>query len=433
MVRKSVKKSVGSYVKRSVRKVGEEREEKKDLLESIPVDKIKNEWERQKRERAAAAKKQREARAAAARKMKRRREEAAKKARAMAAKIKKPKPLVELPKLPWVAIARVVIGLFVVAIVASMIVSLVFAVHLCEDGTPYGQCSDTHPYVCTDGRLVLAVSKCGCGEGEREYKGSCILSVQCFDGTLEPECSLTKPLQCVGGELVENAGMCGCPSDYEVVGDFCEKIEKCVDGTREGFCSKTKPYLCSGGELSPKASVCGCPLGEIGYGDLCVPQSEASVREAFDHINSLRAEYGRNEILWDSRASDLALDRSRDMFVRGYTDHVTPEGECAKTMKSDYGLSSKEIVAENILRIWYASGLPAPTLDPMFAVDEWMTSRAHRYNLLYEFHERGGLGCYKNYCVFLGVHTKKGGFGDGPCSAWNETYWETAPPLPGEA
>jgi uncharacterized protein YkwD len=35
-------------------------------------------------------------------------------------------------------------------------------VQVCKDGTVYGQCSDTQPYLCQEGELVEAAEKCGC-------------------------------------------------------------------------------------------------------------------------------------------------------------------------------------------------------------------------------------------------------------------------------
>ncbi|MFC2175217.1 CAP domain-containing protein [archaeon] len=429
MVRKSVKKSGGRYVKPSVRKVGDEKEAPKASLDAIPIDKIKRGWEKQKREMKATAEKEARAKKLAEQK----------KAEAIKAAIKKkkeaPRPKRKRIRIPWKPIAEVVIAvILVLGLVLLFSGTAVPTAETCGDGTLYNECSVTQPYKCVDGQLVPSVDVCDCPDGQRGYNNECVPWVECSDGTFEPECSTDQPFQCVGGALVENAGVCGCPENTQASGDSCAEIITCVDGTEEGYCSTAPPYGCVGQELVPLASQCGCPEGEAAVGDLCVSEEEAALQAAFGYINSLRAQYGRNEIQWDARASELAVDRARDMFARGYTDHVTPEGTCAQDMQSQYGFSNKDIIVENILKVWYESGFPAPDVGPLFAVDEWMTSRAHRYNLLYEYHYAGGIGCYKNFCLFYGVHQTPGGFGSGGCSSWddNKVFWDDASPQPGE-
>ncbi|RLI99537.1 MAG: hypothetical protein DRP03_03215, partial [Candidatus Aenigmatarchaeota archaeon] len=44
----------------------------------------------------------------------------------------------------------------------------------CEDGTPYGQCSQTKPLYCQDGKLIDNCQQCGCEEGEAcQPDGTC--------------------------------------------------------------------------------------------------------------------------------------------------------------------------------------------------------------------------------------------------------------------
>ena len=62
------------------------------------------------------------------------------------------------------------------------------------------------------------------------------------------------------------------------------------------------------------------------------------------------------------------------------------------------------------------------------AVDGWLTSRGHRYNLLYDEHVSGAIGCYWQICVFLGVHYNPYGLGAGGCHTGDEgrAYWQIA-------
>jgi len=91
------------------------------------------------------------------------------------------------------------------------------------------------------------------------------------------------------------------------------------------------------------------------------------------------------------------------MSERGYFDHITPEGTCAKDMKSEYGFKSGEILAENCGGMThYADGNPIHGTSVDEAVDVWMGSRGHRYNLLYEKHTKGdfcGIFFSKRSCI----------------------------------
>jgi uncharacterized protein YkwD len=152
-------------------------------------------------------------------------------------------------------------------------------------------------------------------------------------------------------------------------------------------------------------------------------------KDAFNDINKLRSDYGRKELKWDDRAYELAVDRAKDMDKRNYFDHVTPEGTCAKDMKSLYGFESLEILAENCGGMThYSDGNPIPETSVNEAVDSWMNSRGHRYNLLYEDHKSGAIGCYKSICVFYGVHFNQHGLGAGSCTSGEEglAFWNSA-------
>jgi len=88
-------------------------------------------------------------------------------------------------------------------------------VHECRDGTPYGECSQNEtwgrPWYCDKGTLVENCSVCGCPEGFYCEENICIeIPKQCDDGTLYGECSQTRPYYCDNGTLVENCSVCGC-------------------------------------------------------------------------------------------------------------------------------------------------------------------------------------------------------------------------------
>ena len=94
-------------------------------------------------------------------------------------------------------------------------------------------------------------------------------------------------------------------------------------------------------------------------------------------------------------------------------------------IKQRFGLSLGEYLAEN------AYGMYGANARPREAIDTWMTSRGHRYNLLYPTHSAGAVACYGGYCVFLGLNRER--FGEG-CKTGAEgmAFWESAAKQQGE-
>jgi uncharacterized protein YkwD len=143
------------------------------------------------------------------------------------------------------------------------------------------------------------------------------------------------------------------------------------------------------------------------------PTSLKNVQKTFAELNDLRAEQGLRRLEWDNRAYEMAVSRSKDMEERNYFSHLTPEGECMLTLKSHYGFSSGETVAENI---WMISGGLA---NPDEALTSWLSSPGHHANLFYIDHVKGAIGCYGSYCVFNGVNNDLYGLGNAPCSMYD--------------
>lgn len=173
------------------------------------------------------------------------------------------------------------------------------------------------------------------------------------------------------------------------------------------------------------------------FSNIPIFKSESERKEecmvAFNRLNEIRGNYGKSTINWDDRAYTLAVARSKDMYERNYFDHVTPEGTCVKDMKSNYGFSNSEYLAENAGGMsYYRKGNVAG--DCYEALEGWTTSRGHRYNLLYDMHNSGAIGCYYEICIFLGVHTDPYGLGAGECTTGDEglAYWESIEKQPGE-
>jgi uncharacterized protein YkwD len=161
------------------------------------------------------------------------------------------------------------------------------------------------------------------------------------------------------------------------------------------------------------------------------PDTEAESQQALALVNEVRVQYGRAPLAYDSRVFHLAKARLEDMRKYGYQDHTNPDtGSCPDNMKAEFGLNPDEYVAENIVGS-HRGDPPGPLLDARTAIDSWMNSRGHRYNLLYEGHTAGALVCMSDRCEFLGFNSNRMGEG---CYYAADTlkYWESAPPQPGE-
>jgi uncharacterized protein YkwD len=176
----------------------------------------------------------------------------------------------------------------------------------------------------------------------------------------------------------------------------------------------------------------GCSVIQIQYN---YESSEEDSKAAIDYLNKIRKQYGKNEISFDKRVFELAVARAKDMRDYNYLDHTNPiTGTCPDNMKSNYGLKLNEYVAENAFgNPQYSEGICTKIeIKPMTdAIDDWMTSRGHRYNLLYDNHIAGAVGCYKNMCSFLGLNYDR--FGEGcHTAAEGQEFWKTVNEQPGE-
>ena len=150
-------------------------------------------------------------------------------------------------------------------------------------------------------------------------------------------------------------------------------------------------------------------------------------------INKIRAQYGRPPLLFDQRLFDLATARVQDMQTYHYYDHVNPQtGTCAYSMKAQFGFNASEYVAENALDYGDEGGVGATLFHPMpESISSWMSSRGHRYNLLYARHVAGAVACLNDKCVFLGLNHDR--FGEGcHTAADGHQFWETTPLKPDE-
>jgi uncharacterized protein YkwD len=145
-----------------------------------------------------------------------------------------------------------------------------------------------------------------------------------------------------------------------------------------------------------------------------------------NYINSIRASYGVNPIKFDNRVYNLARARVNDMDKYGYLDHTNPQtGTCAFSIKSQFGLTSNEYVAENAYGYESSTGINYHAGIETDAINAWMSDRGHKYNMLYP-HIAGAVACSSGgHCVFEGLNHD--GFTNA-CytAAQGEAFWATA-------
>ncbi|MCW1297968.1 MAG: CAP domain-containing protein [Candidatus Parvarchaeota archaeon] len=113
-------------------------------------------------------------------------------------------------------------------------------------------------------------------------------------------------------------------------------------------------------------------------------------KKAFDKINEIRYENGKSKLVWDDRLYELAKYRAKDMYDRGYYSHITPEGKTVNEIADSYGIYTD--VGENLGKGY---------ISPSEAIEGWMNSPAHKYNLLYDGHRLGAFAYYMDIYVFL--------------------------------
>jgi hypothetical protein len=150
---------------------------------------------------------------------------------------------------------------------------------ICEDGTPYNQCSSQRPKLCDDGDLIINCNRCQCPSGQRCDTGTgyCYLPIptqpvgnQCSDNTDYGQCNKTnQPKFCDNGNLIDYCRVCECPSGQlcNQETDQCYTPLKCADGTFENSCRKnTPPLFCKkdGTKLTlvSNCQECDCPEGQ---------------------------------------------------------------------------------------------------------------------------------------------------------------------------
>jgi len=148
--------------------------------------------------------------------------------------------------------------------------------------------------------------------------------------------------------------------------------------------------------------------------------------KAIDLVNKERIKYGKKPINFDQNLYELAFYKSKDMYINKYYDHPDIYGKCPNYYKKDFGIIGGS-VADNLYHD--GGGILLPSYQN--SIKSWMTSRGHRYNLLFDGHISGAIACYAEYCTFVGLNYDRLG---STCNTGDEgmKFWETIELQPGE-
>lgn len=111
-------------------------------------------------------------------------------------------------------------------------------------------------------------------------------------------------------------------------------------------------------------------------------------RRTFERVNSVRSQRGLAALEWDSDLFRMARMHSANMAQQAFLSHKSPDGLRPRDRARAVGIRHFRVLAENIA---YNRGVEDPGA---FAVEQWMTSPAHRVNILDAEFVQSAIGCY---------------------------------------
>ena len=132
-------------------------------------------------------------------------------------------------------------------------------------------------------------------------------------------------------------------------------------------------------------------------------------------VNKVRKEYGLQTLEWDEKLAEIARYHSKDMALKNYFAHESPEGETLQDRYKKFNYSCRIVVGnliytggENLLQTYiYTSYYYNPKTGEITSyvfqtvgdvanatVQGWLGSEGHRKNLLAEYYRKEGIGVY---------------------------------------
>lgn len=114
------------------------------------------------------------------------------------------------------------------------------------------------------------------------------------------------------------------------------------------------------------------------------PNPEQGLVESLVELtNETRTRHELGRLVWDDTAARIARRHAEDMVVRGYFDHVAPDGTTLGDRVAAGGLTVFRAVGEN---------LGMGSRDPRTLMRLWMESGGHRRNILDRRFTHVGIG-----------------------------------------
>ena len=101
-------------------------------------------------------------------------------------------------------------------------------------------------------------------------------------------------------------------------------------------------------------------------------------KQVFEYINWHRRSNGKTDMIWDVALHDITERHAEDMGVRGYYDHISPDGHGPAHRAKEAGYECRGgaiTVGENLhfTDIVITEGMLSPS-----TVDAWMESEQHK-------------------------------------------------------
>lgn len=153
-------------------------------------------------------------------------------------------------------------------------------------------------------------------------------------------------------------------------------------------------YICTDSSVVDDPTACPKPvIEETKPLEIDANQLEKSV---FDFVNYERIGKNMTPLRYSNKLAQIAIDHSRDMIIKDYCGHDTPEGETSKDRIKN-GQIFFLMSGENIHCIW---NLKNDTNLAETIVQDWMKSPGHRAAILTKEYSKAGVGiyCFKHNC-----------------------------------
>lgn len=109
-------------------------------------------------------------------------------------------------------------------------------------------------------------------------------------------------------------------------------------------------------------------------------------REAFELVNAARQTNGVAPLVWDEKLCRMAREHSAHMANRDFFSHTDPENGETVDRARVAGVRGWSAIGENIS---YNQGFDDPAQR---AVEQWLKSSVHRFNILYGTFTHSGIG-----------------------------------------